>query len=505
MLAAGVAWAQDKPVATGPAPGLVPLAVQLEQGIYQEETAGQLEAAAKTYGQIAAQAEATRLLAAQALYRLAVVQGKLKQTTEAQATVRRLAEEYPEQKDMIGKAVAAVPGASTQAVAAGSTGPTAQQKAQAAELVTKGWQLMQDGKFADAGDAFAKANRLWGGSTAALTGMGWADLQSNHSAEEPKRAGEYFKAALDIEPRNAAALNGLGKFYYQDRGDQRHGSENLVRALDAWKAAIEADPTATAPMAELASAQAHEGCYDEAISWYEKWLKVDPKSTSAKSDLERVRETQAAIKDGMAVVSEFLAKLDKQQFEDAFKLMEPPAPPQGMGNGGFVGGMGSFVGGTGGMGSFVGGMGGMGSMGGGPRGGRSVSPATTAASTAPPDPNDFPGFIRMQETIRTRRPALGKESNRALAKTSLSSTGGGGMGGNLGLIAVTHTDPTGYGDGIRLEDFAQITVRYTTAFAQQQQVGEVVTVFKNGSGQWRIGLYEFNPMYKFVVDPLKAQ
>src|SRR5438045_3670888 len=89
LWAAVLASGQEKPPATASAPGIVPLAIQLEQGIYQEETAGKLEDAARTYSQIAAQAEATRNLGAEALYRLAMVQQKQKQTTEAQATITR--------------------------------------------------------------------------------------------------------------------------------------------------------------------------------------------------------------------------------------------------------------------------------------------------------------------------------------------------------------------------------------------------------------------------------
>src|SRR5215831_13529135 len=80
-----------------------PLAVLLEQGIYQEETAGNLEAAAKTYQQIVDQATFGRSLAAQALSRLAALQIKQKQLEAARKTIEQLKADYPEQKDTIAK------------------------------------------------------------------------------------------------------------------------------------------------------------------------------------------------------------------------------------------------------------------------------------------------------------------------------------------------------------------------------------------------------------------
>ena len=65
-----------------------PVAVMLEQGIYQEETAGNLEAAAKTYRQIVDQAAFGRSLVAQALSRLAAIQVRQKQLDAAQQNDR---------------------------------------------------------------------------------------------------------------------------------------------------------------------------------------------------------------------------------------------------------------------------------------------------------------------------------------------------------------------------------------------------------------------------------
>jgi hypothetical protein len=137
-----------KPTAIGDAQ---PVAVMLEQGIYQEETAGNLEAAAKTYRQIVEQAAVGRALVAQALARLAALEVRQKQLDEARQTIERLKTEYPEQKEAIAKAEALLP---TERQNVASTGadhderpamqkahvPTAEEKTKAAALAKQGWE-----------------------------------------------------------------------------------------------------------------------------------------------------------------------------------------------------------------------------------------------------------------------------------------------------------------------------------------------------------------------------
>src|SRR5436190_8994854 len=166
-----------------------PLAVLLEQGIYQEETAGNFDAAAKTYRQIADQAAVSRTLVAQALSRLVALQVKQKQLDEARQTLERLKTEYPEQKDAIMKAVALLPNESR-----GTRGrndhderpaeqpgrmPTSEEKTKAAELAKQGWQNYRDDKLKAATDLFRTAVALDPTSADAWTGLGWTVMNSN--------------------------------------------------------------------------------------------------------------------------------------------------------------------------------------------------------------------------------------------------------------------------------------------------------------------------------------
>src|SRR5664279_1717333 len=73
----------------------------LEQGIYSEETKGDVDAALKLYQQVVTEAKAGQAVAAQAQYRLGVCFYKKKNYGEANAAFEKLVKEYPDQKDLI--------------------------------------------------------------------------------------------------------------------------------------------------------------------------------------------------------------------------------------------------------------------------------------------------------------------------------------------------------------------------------------------------------------------
>ena len=76
----------------------------LEKGIFQEETAGNLDAAVKVYKQIVDEANAARHAVAEAQYRLGVCYQKQGKKDEAQAAFRDLIAEYADEKDLVAKA-----------------------------------------------------------------------------------------------------------------------------------------------------------------------------------------------------------------------------------------------------------------------------------------------------------------------------------------------------------------------------------------------------------------
>ena len=73
----------------------------LEQGIYSEETKGDVDAALKLYQQVVTEAKAGQAVAAQAQYRLGICYYKKKNYAEANAAFEKLVRDYPDQKDLI--------------------------------------------------------------------------------------------------------------------------------------------------------------------------------------------------------------------------------------------------------------------------------------------------------------------------------------------------------------------------------------------------------------------
>jgi tetratricopeptide (TPR) repeat protein len=73
----------------------------LEQGIYSEETKGDVDAALKLYQQVVAEAKAGQEVAAQAQYRLGVCYYKKKNYGEANEAFQKLTRDYPDQKALI--------------------------------------------------------------------------------------------------------------------------------------------------------------------------------------------------------------------------------------------------------------------------------------------------------------------------------------------------------------------------------------------------------------------
>ncbi len=76
----------------------------LEQGIYSEETKGDLDSALQLYQQVVADAKSSQAVAAQAQYHLGVCYYKRKDYTNATAAFDKLVKDYPDQKDLVARA-----------------------------------------------------------------------------------------------------------------------------------------------------------------------------------------------------------------------------------------------------------------------------------------------------------------------------------------------------------------------------------------------------------------
>ena len=73
----------------------------LQEGIFTEETVGDLDAAMKIYAEIVADAEQNRAYAAEAQYRLGMCSLKKGQKHDAAIAFRKLIKQFPEQTDVV--------------------------------------------------------------------------------------------------------------------------------------------------------------------------------------------------------------------------------------------------------------------------------------------------------------------------------------------------------------------------------------------------------------------
>ncbi|HOX58093.1 MAG TPA: tetratricopeptide repeat protein [Candidatus Paceibacterota bacterium] len=73
----------------------------LEQGLYSEQTKGDIDEAMKLYQQVVAEGKAGQAVAAQAQYRLGMCFHKKKNYAEATAAFERVVRDYPEQRDLV--------------------------------------------------------------------------------------------------------------------------------------------------------------------------------------------------------------------------------------------------------------------------------------------------------------------------------------------------------------------------------------------------------------------
>ena len=268
FLIASNASAADAPPA---APSLGAL---LQSGVYQEETVGNLDAAAKIYQQLLDQAGTNRAYAAQAALRLGMIQLKQKQTDQGIATLTRLGTDYPEQKELVAKAnaqleLAGAPPARTVSAA---------DKRAAENLAANAWKLWSQRKLPEAEDLFTQASEKDPTSANIWNGLGWSQFNQG----KPQNARESFEKAVALDPKAAAAWNGLGWIAKNDG--------KTDDALAAWEKSYNALPTATAALSGLASTYAEKRDYDNAILWYNRWLDAEPHRTQTPRPASKKRK-----------------------------------------------------------------------------------------------------------------------------------------------------------------------------------------------------------------------
>jgi hypothetical protein len=103
--------AQGQVAAASATPAVASASEMLEQGIYNEETKGDLDAAISIYRQLITETRANDSLGAQAEYRLGQCLLKKGQKDEATAAFQKLVTDYPNEKDLVAKAQGYLPSA----------------------------------------------------------------------------------------------------------------------------------------------------------------------------------------------------------------------------------------------------------------------------------------------------------------------------------------------------------------------------------------------------------
>jgi len=155
-------------------------------------------------------------------------------------------------------------------------------KLAAQDLATEGWRLWGQRKLAEAEEKLSQAVKKDPTNANAWNGLGWAQQNRGKLAD----AEQSFRKCLAIDPKQAGAWNGLG-WIAKIRKDPD-------KAIGYWQKAVEALPGASAALNGLTTTLVELGRYQEAVKYYEMWLKAEPDNARVKAGLEKARKAAKA-------------------------------------------------------------------------------------------------------------------------------------------------------------------------------------------------------------------
>lgn len=128
-------------------------------------------------------------------------------------------------------------------------------------LVTEGWGLWNNQKFAEAEEKFSAAAKESPDQEDAWNGLGWSRVGQGKLDE----ALEAFRKCLALAPKHPAALNGVGQVLLSQR-----------KYDEAEKALLEAAPSAEAAWYGLGRVYLLKGEFAKAEPWWQKIVNKDP-------------------------------------------------------------------------------------------------------------------------------------------------------------------------------------------------------------------------------------
>ncbi len=186
---------------------------------------------------------------------------------------------------------------------------TAEQLA-ARQLAKRAWYLWNQRKLAESENLFKEAVEKDPKNANAWNGLGWA-LQN----QGKKEAADAFGKCLALEPKNSGALNGLGWVAKQA------GKED--EAIGWWEKAVIANPQATAALRGMVDTFMARGQYHHAAVCYAAWLRVDPNNKKIKAELDAAQTKAAAAraesKKALSAAEKWLTLLDEGKYAQTWE------------------------------------------------------------------------------------------------------------------------------------------------------------------------------------------
>jgi superkiller protein 3 len=146
--------------------------------------------------------------------------------------------------------------------------------------VTKGWAQLNQGHLNQAAEIFQKIVAHDPKNAAALNGLGFALLNLGKPAE----AKPQFEKCLQLDPNAAGAINGLALCLKAEG--------KIDEAISQWQKMVNTPPTPNAGTAGLAMTYFEQKKYDKATPLLEQLAKADPSNPQWKDLLDQARSAK---------------------------------------------------------------------------------------------------------------------------------------------------------------------------------------------------------------------
>lgn len=153
-----------------------------------------------------------------------------------------------------------------------------------------------------------------------VNGIGWTYYQMALGVEDRLKTQDYFKKAIEQDPRFPQAHNNLGLVYLS--------SSQEDKALKEFEEAISIDPLYKKPFLNIGALYSSKKDYEKAISYYKKALEIDPNYLEAIQNIGGQYILQKKFAQALPYFKELLRKDPK--YLDAYQLIAEVYQEQGL-------------------------------------------------------------------------------------------------------------------------------------------------------------------------------